>query len=103
MRIKKLTVKKFIERAIQLDACDEGLALFKNKKGTVIQRIRKMCEIANRTFVYGRRNDGRYNHRSALDWLVTHQTDFDDLGFELLDYNITLDGVRIFRVEITND
>ena len=104
MRTKKMNVNEFIQRAIALGACETGLRLFTGKKGNVIQRIRKMCEIANRRWDILNYGESNANHRSALQWFYNHQHDFYDRGISL---GLALwreeDGYGRFRVEVIHD
>lgn len=107
MRTKKMNVSQFVQRAIDLGACKDGLALFEGKKGNVIKRIRKMCEIANRRWDILNYGESTYSHRDALRWFYINQNDFYDrgisLGFGLLVEPHSEDGYDRFRVEVIHD
>jgi hypothetical protein len=78
MRTKPITVKSFVELVEKAGACKEGLASFKRKKGTVRQRIAKMCGVAN---------SGNAAESTHLRWLCNGpEGDSDVLGFNL-DYS----------------
>lgn len=72
---RKMTVREFVLRAQALKACQDGLDLFLNKRGTVTQRIKKMCEVANRP--------GINPHWNAMEWFARRQFDFYDRGIRL--------------------
>lgn len=100
-----MNVSEFTQRALDLNACESGIRLFMGKKGSVIKRIRKMCEIANRrwdTLTYG---DSNGAHRSALNWFYDYQHYFYDrgisLGFALC--RGVEDGFSRYWVEVIHD
>jgi len=105
MRTKKMNVSEFIQRAAALKACESGLRLFTGKKGNVIQRIRKMCEIANRRWDILAFGDSNSAHRSALNWFYDYQHDFYDRGISLgfaLCHGVE-DGFSRYWVEVIHD
>ncbi len=72
---RKMTVPEFVKRAKEIGACSEGLDLFLNKSGSVLRRIKKMCEAANRA--------GSNKHWEAMEWFTRRQDDFYDRGIRL--------------------
>lgn len=64
MRTKQISVDQFLEVVRDAGACKEGIASFNRKGGSVKQRLRKMCEVANRRDRAGHLEDG------YLRWLT---------------------------------
>lgn len=64
MSTSKITVKEFIKRIKASGACGRGVASFMRKSGSVKQRLKKMCEVANRS-----RGLGVLDEHGYLYWL----------------------------------
>lgn len=48
MSTKNPTVREFVKLLKEAGACDKGVASFTRKRGSVKQRLKKMCEVANK-------------------------------------------------------
>ena len=97
---KKVTVAEFYARAYDAGACDAGLKSFQDKKGTVKQRIRKMCEIASRPIRDDAAGNSSANHYIYVRWLLDKQHLLEGLGFRVAPFEQA--GTLGFRV-VEND
>lgn len=78
MRTKQISVKEFLKAVKDACACEEGLESFNRKSGSVKQRLRKMCEVANRSNGLGREESG------YLVWLTSgKEGSAEFLGFTI--------------------
>lgn len=78
MRTKQISVDQFLKAVRDAGACKEGIASFNRKGGSVKQRLRKMCEVANRRGRAGHPEDG------YLRWLAIRSEGSPEfLGFSV--------------------
>lgn len=80
MQIKQISVKSFLKAVKDAGACEDGLKSFNRKSGSVKQRLRKMCEVANRSA-----------HNSEA-WYLVWLTGGPEGGVEFLGFEIAYCG-----------